>query len=122
MCMRSANTRSIIVGLIVCWILARSVFAAAGQNGPNAAPQVDAAPAAANNPNGGGGSVVVAPIPISSPAVGSGLLLIAGYVRKVNPDDELSPPSFIGGAGAFTNNGTRAGAFGGRLYFSRNTY
>ena len=30
------------------------------------------------------GRIVVAPIPISSPAVGSGLLFVAGYVSKLN--------------------------------------
>src|SRR6266850_4999803 len=36
------------------------------------------------------GSLVVAPIPISSPAFGSGLLLIAGYVFKLNEQDKSS--------------------------------
>src|ERR1044072_8397940 len=44
------------------------------------------------------GSLVIAPIPISSPAFGSGLLLITGYVFKVGPNDKESPPSFLGGA------------------------
>ena len=68
------------------------------------------------------GSIVIAPIPISSPAFGSGLLLIGGYVFKFNKDDDVSPPSWLGGAGAFTNNGTRALALGGRLYLSENKY
>src|SRR3569832_2246710 len=54
------------------------------------------------------GSLVIAPIPISSPAFGSGLLLITGYVFKLNEQDKTSPPSWLGGAGAVTNNGTRA--------------
>src|SRR5204863_6379621 len=32
------------------------------------------------------------------------------------------PPSVVGAVGAFTNNGTGAGALGGRLYFNRNNY
>jgi len=68
------------------------------------------------------GSLVIAPIPISSPAFGSGLLLITGYVFKLNERDQLSPPSWLGGAGAFTNNGTRALALGGRLYLQENKY
>ncbi len=68
------------------------------------------------------GRFVIAPIPISSPAVGSGLVLVAGYVFKVNQDDKLSPPSVVGLAAAFTNNGSRGGGIGGRLYFKENTY
>ena len=68
------------------------------------------------------GSLVIAPIPISSPAFGSGLLLITGYVFKVDPNDKESPPSFLGGAGAFTSNGTRGLVLGGRLYLQENKY
>lgn len=68
------------------------------------------------------GSLVIAPIPISSPAFGSGLLLITGYVFKLNEHDQVSPPSWLGAAGAFTNNGTRALALGGRLYLQENKY
>jgi hypothetical protein len=68
------------------------------------------------------GSLVVAPIPISSPAFGSGLLLITGYVFKLNEQDKTSPPSWLGGAGAFTNNGTRALVLGARFYFQENKY
>ena len=68
------------------------------------------------------GTWIIAPIPISSPAVGSGLVLAVAYVFKVDDDDELSPPSTLGMAGAFTSSGTRGGALGGRLYFSENKY
>lgn len=68
------------------------------------------------------GQLVIAPIPISSPAIGSGLTLVVGYVFKVNQDDKLSPPSTVGLVGAFTNGGTRAGGIGGRLYFKENKY
>jgi hypothetical protein len=68
------------------------------------------------------GSLVIAPIPISSPAFGSGLLLIAGYVFKLNEEDKTSPPSSVGLAAAFTNNGTRGLALGGRLYLKENKY
>ena len=68
------------------------------------------------------GTWIIAPIPISSPAVGSGLVLALGYVFKLDEDDELSPPSTLGLAGAFTSSGTRGGALGGRLYFSENKY
>jgi Omp85 superfamily domain len=68
------------------------------------------------------GSIIIAPIPISSPAFGSGMLLVAGYVFKLNEEDKSSPPSWIGAAGAFTNNGTRAMAVGSRLYLKENKY
>jgi Omp85 superfamily domain len=68
------------------------------------------------------GSLVIAPIPISSPAFGSGLLLIVGYVFKFDKDDEVSPPSSVGAAGVFTSNGTGALALAGRLYLKENKY
>ncbi|HET6978898.1 MAG TPA: BamA/TamA family outer membrane protein [Pyrinomonadaceae bacterium] len=68
------------------------------------------------------GSLIIAPIPISSPAFGSGLLIISGYVFKFNEDDQISPPSWLGGAGVFTNNGSRGLALGGRLYLQENKY
>jgi hypothetical protein len=76
-----------------------------------------------SNPNGEKrGSIVIAPIPVSSPAVGSGIILVTGYVFKVNLNDTLSPPSTVGVAGALTNNGSRGGLLGGRLYFKENRY
>jgi hypothetical protein len=68
------------------------------------------------------GSFVIAPIPISSPAFGSGLLLIVGYVFKFDKEDTASPPSSVGAAGMFTNNGTRALALASRLYLKENKY
>ncbi len=68
------------------------------------------------------GSLVIAPIPISSPAFGSGLLLIVGYVFKLDKEDAVSPPSWLGLAGEFTSNGTGALALGGRLYLKENKY
>ena len=68
------------------------------------------------------GSLVIAPIPISSPAVGSGLILVLGYVFKLNQEDKLSPPSTVGMVGARTSGGSRGGGLGGRLYFSENKY
>ncbi len=68
------------------------------------------------------GSWIFAPIPVVSPTFGSGLIMAVGYVFKMNPEDEASPPSTIGGAGAFTSSGSRAIVFGGRLYFHENKY
>lgn len=68
------------------------------------------------------GQIIVAPIPVSSPAVGSGVVLVGLYVFKVKEDDKKSPPSVVGLVGAFTSNGSRGGALGGRLYFNENKY
>ena len=68
------------------------------------------------------GQLIIAPIPISSPAVGSGLVLAVGYVFNFSQKDKLSPPSTLGLVGAYTSSGTRAGGLGGRLYFSENKY
>lgn len=68
------------------------------------------------------GALVIAPIPISSPAFGSGLLLISAYVFKFDKEDQVSPPSWVGLAGAFTNNGSRALATGAKLYLKENKY
>lgn len=68
------------------------------------------------------GSLILAPIPITSPAFGSGLILGVGYVFKLKMSDKRSPPSTIGGAFAFTSNGTRGGAIGANLHFGENKY
>jgi hypothetical protein len=53
------------------------------------------------------GAIVVAPIPISSPAVGSGVVLVGGYIFPFRMADKVSPPSTIGAAGLFTDSGSR---------------
>jgi hypothetical protein len=68
------------------------------------------------------GSFVIAPIPLSSPAIGSGAMLALGYIFPFSKTDKLSPPSVIGAAGLFTNNDTRGFALGGQFYLKQNTY
>jgi len=68
------------------------------------------------------GEIVIAPIPISSPAIGSGLLLGFGYVFPLNKNDTISPPSTIGGMGFRTNNGSRGGAVLGTFNFGEDRY
>jgi hypothetical protein len=63
----------------------------------------------------GPGSFVVAPLPISSPAIGSGIVPVLGYIFPLSMKDKTSPPSVIGGAGLFTNNGSSGFAIGGDL-------
>jgi hypothetical protein len=38
------------------------------------------------------GSFVVAPLPISSPAIGSGLVPVLGYIFPLSKNDKISPP------------------------------
>ena len=59
------------------------------------------------------GASVVAPIPISSPAIGSGVVLVGGYIFPFRKADTVSPPSTIGAAVLITNNGSRGLALGG---------
>lgn len=68
------------------------------------------------------GSFVVAPLPISSPAIGTGLVPVLGYIFPFSRNDKISPPSVIGVAGLVTNNGSRGFAVGGQLYLKENTY
>ena len=70
----------------------------------------------------GRGSIVIAPIPISSPAIGSGAVLAVAYIFPFSKMDKVSPPSVIGAAGLFTNNDTRAFALGGQFYLKQDTY
>jgi hypothetical protein len=68
------------------------------------------------------GEFVVAPIPISSPALGTGIVPVVGYIFRVDREDKVSPASLIGAAGLITNNGSRAFAVAGQLYLKRDTY
>lgn len=68
------------------------------------------------------GAIVVAPIPISSPAIGTGVVLAGGYIFPFRKADTVSPPSVVGGAALFTNNGSRAFALAGEFYLKQNTY
>lgn len=68
------------------------------------------------------GAFVAVPVPISSPALGTGATVLAGYIFPLIAKDKVSPPSIIGGAGLFTNNGTRAFVIGTELYFNENRY
>ena len=59
---------------------------------------------------------MVAPLPISSPAVGSGIVPVLGYIFSFSMKDKVSPPSVVGVAGLIANNGSRGFAVGGQLY------
>jgi len=68
------------------------------------------------------GSIIVAPMPIVSPAIGSGVIPIAGYIFQLRPNDQLSPPSVVGAAGLITSNGSRGFALAGDLFMKENRY
>jgi hypothetical protein len=68
------------------------------------------------------GEFVVAPLPISSPALGTGIVPIVGYIFPLSTRDKTSPPSVIGGAGLITNNGSRSFALAGNFYFKEDCY
>jgi outer membrane protein assembly factor BamA len=70
----------------------------------------------------GRGSIVAAPLPISSPALGAGVIPVLGYIFPFSLKDKVSPPSVIGAAGLFTSNGSRGFAVGGQLYIDENRY
>jgi len=66
------------------------------------------------------GAFVIAPLPISSPALGSGVVPVFAYIFPAS--DKTSPASLVGAVGLVTDNGSRAMALGGELYLKGNTY
>ena len=68
------------------------------------------------------GEFVAAPIPISSPAIGTGLEWAVGYMFRLDKEDKETSRSVFGAGGLFTNNGSRAIAFGGRFYAKNDKY
>ena len=68
------------------------------------------------------GSLVIAPLPLVSPAIGSGFIPVVGYIFPFSKNDKVSPPSTVGGGGLITNNGTRAWGLGAQLFLKENTY
>jgi surface antigen Omp85-like protein len=68
------------------------------------------------------GSFLVAPLPISSPALGTGIVPVLGYIFPFQKNDKVSPPSVIGVAGLATNNGSRGLAAYGDLFIKQDAY
>ncbi len=65
---------------------------------------------------------VLAPIPMSNPAVGTGLVWAVGRIFPLSKKDTVSPPSTVGTGGLITNNGSRAMIIGGILYLKEDRY
>ena len=68
------------------------------------------------------GSFVFAPIPTSSPAIGTGATIIGAYIFPLRKKDTVSPPSVVAGAWAGTDNGTRGWVAAAELFFDQNRY
>ena len=68
------------------------------------------------------GAIVAAPLPISSPALGSGIVPVVAYIFPFSKNDKVSPPSVVGGVGLFASGGSRLLALGGELYLKEDTY
>lgn len=68
------------------------------------------------------GEWLLAPIPINSPAIGTGLEWIVARVFPINKKDQISPNSIAGIGGVFTNNGSRAAVLGGKFYLREDRY
>jgi hypothetical protein len=68
------------------------------------------------------GSIVVAPVPIVSPAIGSGIVPVAAYIFPFQTKDKISAPSVIGAAGLITSNGSRGLGLATELFMKENRY
>jgi Omp85 superfamily domain len=68
------------------------------------------------------GAILIAPLPIVSPAIGSGIVPVVGYIFPFQEKDKISPPSVVGAAGLITNNGSRAFGLGTELFMKENRY
>jgi hypothetical protein len=94
----------------------------AGKSSQSTTPAQPEAPRKKKKKHGGRGTIVVAPLPISSPALGSGIVPVLGFIFPFSTHDKISPPSTVGVTGLVTNNGSRAFAVGGQLFLKENTY
>jgi Omp85 superfamily domain len=68
------------------------------------------------------GEPVIAPYPISSPALGTGLQWVVGYVFRLNKEDKVTPPSFFGTVGMYTGNGSWGALIGGSFHLDGDKY
>ncbi len=68
------------------------------------------------------GEFVFAPIPISDPALGSGLGATTVYTFPTRETQHPSPPATAGGGAFYTSNGSWGGAVGAKLYLAEDRY
>ena len=65
---------------------------------------------------------IAAPIPISSPTLGTGLAAVAAILFPISREDEVSPPTTIGVGGLYTDNKSWAFGAAARLYLSEDRW
>ncbi len=68
------------------------------------------------------GSIVAAPLPIVSPALGAGIIPVLGYITPIPAKDKKIEPSVFGAAGLITDNGSRGWGLGTDLYIDKARY
>ena len=68
------------------------------------------------------GSFVIAPLPMVSPALGTGIIPVLGYITPLPTTDKTVSPSVVGAAGLITNNGSRGFGVGTDLYLKQAVY
>lgn len=72
------------------------------QVGPRVTGRAGQLPVSSKSGTYEGGEWVVAPVPISNPTLGSGLAGGGGYIYRLDPSDDVSPPSITGVGGMYT--------------------
>ena len=68
------------------------------------------------------GSIVAAPLPIVSPALGAGIVPVLGYITPIPAKDKAIEPSVFGAAGLITDDGSRGWGLGTDLYIDKARY
>jgi hypothetical protein len=68
------------------------------------------------------GAFVAAPLPLVSPALGSGIIPVAGYIFPLDEEGKKLQPSVIGAGGLITNDGSRGFGLGADLYLKEARY
>lgn len=72
--------------------------------------------------NSRGSEFVIAPFPISNPVLGSGLVVVGGYLFPLSKNDSVSPTSMIGGGAFYTSNGSWLWGVGSKFYFKQDRF
>lgn len=83
---------------------------------------VQTGPSTAGGEKAAENEFVIAPIPLSNPAIGSGLGIAAVYTLARKPGEKASPPTTLGAGGFYTSNGSWAGGAGAKLYLKEDRY
>lgn len=82
---------------------------------------IEAAPAGGAT-KAAGNELVIAPLPLSNPAIGTGLGLAVVYTIARKQADSKTPPTTLGGGGFYTDNDSWAGGAGVKLYLKEDRY